>query len=366
MMGRSVWTGLAALTLMAVVPGVQAQETHRISGDEVAIYNLAGHVEVVRGSGSEVVVRVSRGGADAERLEVQVGDVGGRQALRVLYPDDQIVYPEMGRGSRTTLRVRADGTFFGEGSQGDRVEIRGSGSGLEAWADMRVELPPGRDFLLHLAAGDSEITGVSGDIGVDAGSGSVVADDVTGSLMVDTGSGSVDVTNVGGPVMIDTGSGSTSVSGIRGDVTVDTGSGSVSLDGVEAGVVDVDTGSGWVRGKGVRSGFVRVDTGSGSVELDEMSAPEIEVDTGSGTVDLTLLVDVERLEVDTGSGSVTIRAPADLGGQLEIDTGSGGIDTDFPVQVRSMRRDLLQGVIGDGRGEIRIDTGSGGVRLIRN
>jgi lia operon protein LiaG len=92
----------------------------------------------------------------------------------------------------------------------------------------------------------------------------------------------------------------------------------------------------------------------------------VEVDTGSGSVDLTLLMDVERLEVDTGSGSVTIRAPGDLGGQVEIDTGSGGIETDFPVQVRSMRRDLLQGAIGDGRGEIRIDTGSGGVRLIRN
>jgi hypothetical protein len=365
-MGRSLWTALTAVTLMAVVSHAQAQETYRIGGDEVAIYNLAGHVEVVRGSGSEVVVRVTRGGADAARLDMEVGAVGGREALRVIYPDDRIVYPEMGRGSSTNIRVRSDGTFFGEGSRGSRVEIRGSGSGLEAWADLRVELPPGRDFVLYLAAGNSEVSGVSGDIGVDTGSGSVVVDDVTGSLMVDTGSGSVDVANVAGPVVIDTGSGRAGVSGIRGDVRVDTGSGSVSLERVEAEVVDVDTGSGRVSGRGIRSGFVRVDTGSGSVELDEVSAPEVEVDTGSGSVDLTLLVDVDRLEVDTGSGSVTIRAPADLGGQVEIDTGSGGIDTDFPVQVRSMRRDLLRGTIGDGRGEIRIDTGSGGVRLIRN
>jgi len=111
---------------------------------------------------------------------------------------------------------------------------------------------------------------------------------------------------------------------------------------------------------------LRVDTGSGSIELDEVSAPRIVLDTGSGSVELMLLVDVEVLDVDTGSGSVTIHAPEDLGAEVDIQTGSGGIDLDFPVRVRSMRRDEVSGTLGDGRGRIRIDTGSGGVRLLRN
>jgi hypothetical protein len=62
---------------------------------------------------------------------------------------------------------------------------------------------------------------------------------------------------------------------------------------------------------------------------------------------------------------VTVTAPADLGATVEIDTGSGGIDLDFPLEVRSVRRDHVEGRIGDGRGQIEIDTGSGSVRLLR-
>ena len=53
---------MAAALMAAPVTG---QEVERLSGGDVAVYNLAGHVEVVRGSGSDVVVRIDRGGADA-------------------------------------------------------------------------------------------------------------------------------------------------------------------------------------------------------------------------------------------------------------------------------------------------------------
>lgn len=327
--------------------GAAAQETHRVSGSEVTIYNLAGHAQVVRGSGSDVVVRVTRGGDDADRLEVQTGEVGGRQTLRVVYPDDQVVYPEMGRGSRTSVRVRSDGTFGG-GSGGDRVDVRGSGRGLEAWADLVVEVPAGKDVALHLAVGKAEVRGVQGDLGIHTGSGSIDASDVTGSLLLDTGSGSA------------------SASGVRGALTVDTGSGSVTVRDVSGGEVKLDTGSGGVRGGGIDSPSLRVDTGSGSIELDEVSCPEVVLDTGSGGVDLVLLTDVDLLDVDTGSGSVTIHAPADLGGEVDIETGSGGIDLDFAVEVNRVRRDHVIGRLGDGRGRIRIDTGSGSVRLLKN
>jgi hypothetical protein len=50
---------------------------------------------------------------------------------------------------------------------------------------------------------------------------------------------------------------------------------------------------------------------------------------------------------------------------VEIDTGSGGIDLDFPLEVRSVRRDRVQGRLGDGQGTILIDTGSGSIRIVR-
>jgi hypothetical protein len=338
--------GAALVALAAVLPA-GAQEVHRISGAQVAVYNLAGSTQVVRGTGSEVVVRLTRGGSDAAQLAVETGLVEGRQTLRIRYPGDVIIYPELGRGSRTNVRVRDDGTFWGEGRSGGQVEVRGSGRGLEAWADLVIEVPAGKDVAVNVAVGGMEARGVQSDLSLHTGSGSVDAADITGGLSVDTGSGSA------------------TVAGVRGNVTVDTGSGSVSVREVDGDAVTIDTGSGGVRGGGVRARSLSVDTGSGSIELDGVSAPEVALDTGSGSVDVVLLRDVDSLDVDTGSGSVTITAPPDLGGMVDLDTGSGGIDMDFAVQVRSVRRDHVQGTLGDGRGTITIETGSGGIHLLK-
>lgn len=332
----------------AILAPVSAQEVHRLSGQDVAVYTLAGRVEVVRGSGSEVLVRITRGGADASQLSVETGPIDGRSTLRVVFPDDEIVYEGMGRGSSTTMSVRSDGTFGDGNGRGDRVRIRGRGNGLEAWADLVVEVPAGRTFAAYLGVGEMEATGVSGDVRLDTGSGNVTASDMSGSLEVDTGSGSVTVRRVEGSLGVDTGSGGVEVSGVVGDE------------------VELDTGSGRVRASDIDAQRFAVDTGSGSVDLAGVRAPTVLVDTGSGSVDIELLTDVGQLLVDTGSGSVTVRAPENLGAMVEIDTGSGGIDLDFPLEVTSVRRDRVQGRLGDGEGSIRIDTGSGSIRILRS
>lgn len=345
-MKTGTMVGLAAAFLLAAP--VAGQEVHRLAGDDVAVYTLAGRVEVVRGSGSDVVVRVTRGGADASQLSIETGPIDGRSTLRVVFPGDEIVYPELGRRSSSTMSVRPDGTFGdGNGRSGDRVRIRGSGSGLEAWADLVIEVPAGRSLAAYLGVGEMEASGVDGELRLDSGSGSVTASDITGSLDVDTGSGSVRVSRVDGPTRVDTGSGSVEVEDVRGDE------------------VELDTGSGRVRVSNVEANSFGVDTGSGSVSLERIASPAVLVDTGSGSVDIELLDDVDRLDIDTGSGSVTVRAPADLGAMVEIDTGSGGIDLDFPLEVTSVRRDRVQGRLGDGQGNIRIDTGSGNIRILR-
>lgn len=343
---RSLMSVLAAALVATPSAG---QEVVRVSGNDVAVFDLAGRVEVIRGSGPDVVVHVARGGEDAAELRVETGEIDGRSTLRVVFPDDEIVYPEMGRGSSTSLRVRDDGTFGdGFGLAADRVTIRGTGSGLEAWADLVIEVPPGRTFSAYLGAGRMEASGVDGEVRLDTGSGRVRVSDMSGSLRIDTGSGGVDVQGMSGRLSIDTGSGGVDVAGVVGDV------------------VEIDTGSGSVDGRGIETLELSVDTGSGSVELSDVLSRDIEVDTGSGSIELDLATDVDRLVLDTGSGSVTVRAPDDLGGEVEIDTGSGGIELGFPVEmVGRLQRDRIRGRLGDGEGTIRIDTGSGSVRVLR-
>ncbi|HSR42327.1 MAG TPA: DUF4097 family beta strand repeat-containing protein [Longimicrobiales bacterium] len=345
--GAAPGLGAAALALLVIPASAAAQEaeTYRLSGQELAVYNLAGAVEVVRGSGDQAVVEVRRGGSDAARLSVEVGPVDGREALRVLYPSERVVYAAGQGRSRTRVRVRDDGTFSDGRGGGDRVEVSTFGSGLEAHADLLVRVPEGRDLSVYLAVGETRAEGVSGRLRIDTGSGRVTTRSTSGSLEVDTGSGSVEVR------------------GARGDVEVDTGSGSVEVTDVTGTRLGVDTGSGSVRGDAIEVERLDVDTGSGRIDLGRVRAREILLDTGSGSVSLELESDVDDLEVDTGSGSVDLWVPAELGARLEVDTGSGGIEIDVPVRIRTARRDHLEGVLGDGRGEIRIDTGSGSVEI---
>lgn len=171
-----------------------AQESHSVRGDAVAIYNLAGEVEVVGASGGEVRVQVMRGGDEGGRLNVQIGEIDGRQALRVIYPSDRIHYDAGGWGGNTEVRVRRDGTWGGEWrDRGERVRISSRRSGLDAYADLRVEVPRGQQLDLYIAVGRITASNVDGRILLDTRSGGVEARSMSGRLTIDTGSGSVRV-----------------------------------------------------------------------------------------------------------------------------------------------------------------------------
>ena len=100
---RTLW--IAGLLWPPVALAAQQPERRTLAGSHVAIYNLAGVMRLERGTGSDVVVELTRGGPDAGKLLIATGPLRGRETLRVLYPDDEIVYRELGRGSNTTLRV---------------------------------------------------------------------------------------------------------------------------------------------------------------------------------------------------------------------------------------------------------------------
>ncbi len=352
-MRTSVVPGIFILAAAVPLAG-QTPQRVTVSGDNVAIYNLAGAVRVEAGTGGDVVVEVTRGGSDGAKLDVQTGPVGTRQTLRVIYPDDDIVYPALGYHSSSTLDVRDDGTFddndhghrfFGRGR---RVRIHGDGSGLEAYADLRVLVPAGRRVAIHLAVGKMTAANVKGDLTLDASSADVTANGVSGSLVANTGSGEVHVTDVTGDLNLDTGSGNVSVArAASDDLSIDTGSGDVTIDHTEG-----------------RS--LKIDTGSGNAEATAVKADDLKIDTGSGDVTLELLAGGGTIDVDTGSGEVNLTLPQDYGADVVLDTGSGGIDLGgIPVTVRKVQEDHIEGRIGDGKGRLRVETGSGGVRLRR-
>ena len=348
---------IALSTLAATALAAQTTEQRSVKGGTVAVYNLVGKLRAIAGSGDAVSVEITRGGRDASRLKVETGTIRGRETLRIIYPSDQIVYPGMAYRSRTSMHVRADGTFSDWNGDDDwrsrsrdqeRVDIRSYGDGLEAFADLVVRIPKGQKVELFLGVGRMDIANVEGNISVDVSAAEVDVSGTTGTLSLDTGSGRVAVRDV------------------TGDLYIDTGSGGVTVDRAKGTILNLDSGSGGVQASDMDFREVRADVGSGGLRMYRVKSANVQAETGSGGIVLELLSDVERLDVETGSGGATIRVPATLSAEVEAETGSGGFSTDFEITTRRMGRNHIQGRIGDGKGRIRIEAGSGSVRLLKN
>jgi lia operon protein LiaG len=353
---RLRWTALLSLAgylLPAISLAAQQVERYAIPEDDVAIYNLAGDVRVEAGTGADVTVQVTRGGADAAKLKVVRGEVRGAETLRFLYPAERIQYGKMTDGSSTQLRVRDDGTFGGDHHHDDRkregrqVTVAGRGSGLDAYADLRIAVPQGRQVAIYLAAGKVAVTNVTGDLTIDVASAPVTTSGTRGELHIHVGSGAVQVTQA------------------RGDLSVDTGSGAVTVSDVRGESISMETGSGEVTATNLRSNQLSIDTGSGNIQVTGLTAPQVSLETGSGSVTADLSGEVWNVNVETGSGDVTLKVPPTLAAEVDIETSSGDIETDFEVAVTRHARDHMTGRIGEGGGKIEIETGSGGIKLVK-
>jgi len=334
MLARSLLLVSVVALWSPAVPAAAQTSRQILKGDSVAVYNLVGELRVEAGSGSDVVVEIQRGGADAAKLEVQSGPLRGRETLRIIYPDDVISMPEWGRGWNTTLRVRDDGTFGEEHGRHDRggwfrdgheVRITGRGrGGLQAYADLRVSIPKGKNVALYLGVGKAFVSNVEGVIRVYVASADVAADRTRGSLRVESGSGNVDLRTA------------------SGDVSLATGSGDITASGVDGSSLKLETGSGNVTLTDGKASTLHVETGSGNIEATASSGDDLSFETGSGDVDVALIATFSTVRIETGSG-------IDLGG--------------LTLQVRRIAHDHVTGTLGDGKGRVSVETGSGNVHL---
>lgn len=319
---RLALAGLAA-ALAAAPLCAQRTERFTLDGRGASLHNLAGVVTVAAGTGSAVVVEVTRGGPDAARLRVTRD--GGE--VRVAYPGDRVVYGAMGARAQAQVYVRRDGRLGG-GRSARRVTVAGAGAGTRAWADVRILVPAGRSVDVH------------------------------------QGVGRVNVANVNGRVRVDAQAAVIDARNTRGDLELETRSGDVTLANVRGTLVEVAALRGSIRGTGVRAEVVEAVAGTGSITLAGVAAREVELRTGRGAVDLGLAGDAD-LEIMTGNGGVTVALPASFGAQMEIETGNGAITVEVPTQNRRSSRNTFQGRVGDGRGTAEIETGSGAVRVRR-
>lgn len=333
----------------------------------VRLANLAGSVEIVAGSGSEVVVEatVHAAGRNAEETEQllnvlrwEEGEVRGERGWALTYPTrdhDEYHYPGTDRG-------RGWGGHTSTKYQGEKVHVYGKKSNRPTlYADLKITVPSGSTFALRNVMGDIEGGNLTANLGLDTGSGAVRLGSVDGDVKVDTGSGGVEIGDVRGDVSIDTGSGNVEVAGLIGNALIDTGSGNIDVGRVDADRLELDTGSGSIQVADGRADWVVADTGSGGIELLGVDVVQLEADTGSGNVTLEgSLARAERIDADTGSGSVTIRGDANASFDLSASLGSGRVHVGYDdAELIRSGREVVGARRGDGRTRITVDTGSG-------
>jgi len=341
-------------------PAASAEATQhvRLEANELLLADLIGKVHVTGHAGPAFEIDVTPDGRDAAsdpiRIETKEGD---RAKLLIRFPvarENHFVYPEMGRGSSTTISVRDTGEPSDEwlgwvlpGVGGHKVVIHGRGKGLEVWADVTVKVPEGKDLEVRL------------------GVGTISAQAVKGNLVLDTHSGPVEAHTIAGSLDIDTGSGSVTAEGVQGDVKIDTGSGSVELLGSSGQVISIDTGSGSVRAEDISCKKLTVDTGSGDVVARSIGTDDARIDTGSGSVEFALVkMGTGRFLVDTGSGGIDLRLPADASARIAAETGGGSVRVNLPnARIDRESEDEVEVRVGAGEAEVRLDAGSGRIRI---
>lgn len=313
---------LALAIFLLLAPAAVTAERVTFKAERLSLTGLVGTVRIASHEGPDFEVDVELRGEDARRIPIDIVASEGESAELVIhFPTDQVrdyVYPERGALFRTSITAEqvpgAESSWFTSFLRqvtSPTVEIRGSGSGAEVWADVSIMVPRGKDLEVALGTGIIRADGLDASLSLDMQVGEVALTEVRGPLRVANGVGDVEIRNA----VVD---GRVEVKASRGDLQV----------------------------RGLRA------VAGGSIQ------------TGSGDVEVEVLTLEDRLTVETGSGEIAARVGSTVRGEVSAQTGRGGVDArfasaDWPVRKENRVRVRL----GDGTGELRLQTGSGEIKI---
>jgi hypothetical protein len=377
-LGLTLAAALGATAALSAAEQTRTFQQPFPGSGEVRLANLAGHVELVKGTAPALIVDATVHGDFGSAAETQRQiqglhwvkghDKKGREEWQLSYPVDKYRSYSYPVGKTEDTELPSFLSFLGDlGSttttyRGERVKIyHRKGSVPTLYVDLRIALPAGSNLAIRNAVGKVNGGDLEGTLSIDTGSGDVQLASQSGQLGIDTGSGDVVVGAVRGETKISTGSGDVVVRHFVGNGAIDTGSGNVTVQKVSAGKLTLDTGSGDVTLQDGEAGRVVAKTGSGGVRVLSVELEDLTAETGSGNVTVqSSLARTKHLSAETGSGDVDIKAGANASFNVVSDQGSGDLSVHYADAVlRKQGRKVVGAKRGDGRTQIHVETGSG-------
>ncbi len=350
---RFLLLGIAILALAstgALADGITLREESQLTAEArgitgLVVQNPRGVVEIRPSDDGRIHVTALKlstatDRARAERFSqltrVETATEGGRFVVRVRYPQNQAIRVDFWRF------LKGEFDFPG-------VEVR-----------LGITVPPALAAELESASGDLRTY------------------DLSGRQSLRSASGDIEVRGASAPVTISTTSGEVVGSGL-GRARVRSVSGGVTLDGLR-GAIDVQTTSGDIEARGVGdslavgtvSGDISVDraprgmdagTTSGDIEVQGTAEGVVRLRSTSGEVRLGVARGLRRADVTTVSGDIQLRLAEGLGCDLTLESASGSLDTSVPLQIRTVARHQMSGVVRGGGPPVVLHSASGDIAV---
>ena len=340
------WICGALVALVALSGLAVAEERATFGGDRLTVRSLIGEVRVESG-GSQFEVVVRPQGRDAREGLIRLEQSGDE--ILIVFPEgqDTFVYPKLGGGS-TTINTKSNSGWLSRLFGSDRIKVRGSGSGMELWADVVVRVPSGSALELEHAVGAVIAENVDADLELSTRSGDITVDGARGEISVATGSGDVRAARVSSQ-----------------ELRIATGSGDVDVEACDGDSIHVATGSGDITAAVLQGREVHLATGSGDIEVTGADLDELQIGTGSGDVDIALdRMGSGDMSVGTGSGDISLQLPAGLAADVHAETDRGEIEVDLAgAEFQQRDEDEVRFTIGGGGSRITLGSGVGDITL---
>lgn len=321
-----------------------------------------GNVTVTAGETSEIVVKIHKTawGANQAEAEAALADLN----VSVTQSGDTV-----------TARYDRPSEIMVVGS------TRGSTVNFEILVPEETAVTAGTRF------GDVNVSGVTGEAGLETSFGAVEAADITGALTAESSSGDITarriqagsdlidlktsfgrVTLVGaqaGQVTVHSSSGALQLTDVRveDDLKADTDFGSVTLEQVEAAAYDLDSNSGDMTVAGA-SGALSVHTDFGAIAVTEAQTVTLDLKTNSGNVAFAGSLGEGSHTVRTEFGTVRLALPEASAFTADLKTSFGKITSAFALTLSGeMELTHLQGDVNGGGETLTVETNSGDIKL---
>ncbi|NOU92646.1 DUF4097 family beta strand repeat protein [Paenibacillus sp. LMG 31456] len=299
-------------------------EGHKFEKETVSIPIPAGLERISVNNHSNGNVTVKSGTSDQLLIDMTVYVTLGdeKEAASIA---DQTKLEHILDGDK--LKLIAEGKEFGEGLP---------------WMTQR----PGIDLVITVPSR------VQVSMDFDMSNGKFKAEQLTfrNELKVRTTNGEIQVASINGNLDLESTNAPIKAVKIKGNAQLETTNGSIEIEDHQGNARIIST-NGRLRTAGV-TGSIEAETTNGGIIVTD--APQgLKAHTTNGSVEVTSRIVNGDWDVETSHGKVTLKLPANGDYKIKGEGQNGDIHSSLPFQIR---KNKIDGTIGNGRHGIRIET----------